>query len=126
MFKFYELSVNAMNDEHTTDRLLPVNRYYAFKPQYRCTVFYSTITTTISITLVFVGPVITCPPAFLKKLYESNSRRYFAGSIFFESASGKVSESTTAPAASVGPSFPSVPADRIVIPGCVFKHYRTQ
>ena len=62
-----------------------------------------------------------CPPAFLKKWYESNSLRYFAGSIFFDRATAIVSESTTAPAASVGPSVPSVPAESIVIPGWFLK-----
>ena len=42
---------------------------------------------------------------------------YFSGSIPFKSAAAIVSESTTAPAASVGPSLPSVPEESIVIPG---------
>jgi len=75
------------------------------------------ITTIISITLVIVGPVIICPPAFLKKWNESNLVRYFSGSRLIVYASGMVSESTTAPATSVGPSLPSVPAESIVMPG---------
>ncbi len=68
-----------------------------------------------SVTLVFVGPVIIRSFRFLKKLYASLFSRYDSGFKAFSKAFSTVLPSTMAPAASVGPSIPSVPQETIEI-----------
>ena len=62
----------------------------------------------ISQTFVFVGPVFMSPSVFSKKWYESLFLRYFSGFSDFLIVSVITFSETIAPAASVGPSFPSV------------------
>src|SRR4030066_1296702 len=79
---------------------------------YRHSVFllnsYRTIITDISLTFVPVGPVTIRSPSFEKKLYESLSAKHFSGFNPVLAALSNVFPSAIAPAASVGPSTPSV------------------
>ncbi len=80
-------------------------------------IFYTTSMQMTSITLVRVGPVINNRPRRLKKWYESFFMRYSRGFIPAWSASRQVFPPAKAPAASVGPSVPSVPALRMEMRG---------
>ena len=64
----------------------------------------------MSITLVRVGPVIIRSPNFSKNVYESLFFKNASGSNPASAARSRLWLSTTAPAASVGPSVPSVAA----------------
>src|SRR5690606_20028099 len=72
---------------------------------------YLTSPTRRSITLVWVGPVLSRPPVCSKNGYELLIARYSAGSSDSFFARAITSASTSAPAASVGPSSPSVPPE---------------
>src|SRR3989337_1225427 len=69
---------------------------------------YRTIITDISLTFVPVGPVTIRSPSLEKKLYESLSSKPFSGFNPIAIAFTNVFPSAIAPAASVGPSTPSV------------------
>jgi hypothetical protein len=68
-------------------------------------------------TLVLVGPVTIRSSSALKKVYESLFVRYVAASSPFSLARATVSGAVKAPAASVGPSVPSLPQNRPKTPG---------
>ncbi|BAA29584.1 154aa long hypothetical protein [Pyrococcus horikoshii OT3] len=67
-----------------------------------------TIAITIELTFVPVGPVNSKPPTFFKASYELCSFNTFSTSIPFSLSFLYVVPSTIPPAASVGPSVPSV------------------
>src|SRR4030065_1342075 len=69
---------------------------------------YRTIITDISLTCVPVGPETIRSPSLEKKLYESLSAKHFSGFKPILAALTNVFPSAIAPAASVGPSTPSV------------------
>ncbi len=71
--------------------------------------FYSIKKRRKSMTLVWVGPVRINLLAFLKKLYESLLARYSSGSRDKSCIIFSMEGVIHAPAASVGPSMPSVP-----------------
>src|SRR4030067_3087563 len=79
---------------------------------YRHSIFllncYRTTITDISLTFVPVGPVTIRSPSLEKKLYESLSAKHFSGFNPILAALTNVFPSAIAPAASVGPSTPSV------------------
>jgi hypothetical protein len=72
----------------------------------------------ISMTFVPVGPVRIRPPAAPKKEWESLAERNAAGSNPRERTRRQVAGPAQAPAASVGPSIPSVPQKRPKICPC--------
>src|SRR5512145_1655831 len=69
-----------------------------------------------SVTFVPVGPVTTRSERAPKNGYESLRARCSTGESPAARARAQVAPSAKAPAASVGPSTPSVPAERTAIP----------
>src|SRR3990170_3251868 len=78
-------------------------RHYRFQPN-----SYRMIIKDISLTFVPVGPVIIKSPSLEKKPFESFSAKHSSGFRPKCIARSMVFPSTRAPAASVGPSIPSV------------------